>query len=75
MALHTNLARLFAKAPSRLVRYGLVNGLPGFITAESDGMLQTTGLPIEDGKVVMIYIMRNPDKLQRLIQDNTHPPE
>ncbi len=27
---------------------------------------QTTGLQIDDGKVVAIYVMRNPDKLQRV---------
>jgi RNA polymerase sigma-70 factor (ECF subfamily) len=48
-----------------------VNGLPGFVTRESDNELQTTGLQIEDGKIVAIYVMRNPDKLQR-VGDTAH---
>jgi RNA polymerase sigma-70 factor (ECF subfamily) len=40
-----------------------VNGLPGFLTREADGMLQTTALLIEDDRVKAIYVMRNPDKL------------
>lgn len=55
-------------APPELVRYGFVNGLPGFVTREPDGMLQTTALLIEDGLIRAIYIMRNPDKLRHLEQ-------
>jgi RNA polymerase sigma-70 factor (ECF subfamily) len=40
--------------------------LPGFVTVEQDGVLQTTALQIEDGKIVAIYVMRNPDKLRHL---------
>jgi RNA polymerase sigma-70 factor (ECF subfamily) len=66
MALHAQLAGIFAQNPSRLVRYGLISGLSGFISVEPDGMLQTTALQIDDGKVSAIYVVRNPDKLQRL---------
>src|SRR3569833_715281 len=66
MRAHIGLARLFAKGPSQIVRYGLINGLPGFVTREADGELQTTALQIEDGKVVAVYVMRNPDKLRRI---------
>ncbi len=66
MRLHASLAHLFAKEASRMVRYGIINGLPGFITIEPDDTLQTTALQIEDGKIVAIYIMRNPDKLRHL---------
>jgi RNA polymerase sigma-70 factor (ECF subfamily) len=51
---------------STLVRFGFVNGLPGFVTREADGELQTTALDIEDGKIAAIYVMRNPDKLKHL---------
>lgn len=60
------LAAFVRKRPSQLVRYGLINGLPGFITQEADGELQTTALAIENGKIVAIYVMRNPDKLRHL---------
>jgi RNA polymerase sigma-70 factor (ECF subfamily) len=63
---HIGLARLFAKGPSQIVRYGLVNGLPGFVTREADNELQTTALQIEAGKIVAVYVMRNPDKLRRV---------
>jgi RNA polymerase sigma-70 factor, ECF subfamily len=51
---------------SKLVRAGFVNGLPGFITLEADGELQTTALEIEDGKIAAIYVVRNPEKLKHL---------
>ena len=51
---------------SKLVRFGFINGLPGFVTLEADGELQTTALDIEDGRITAIYVMRNPDKLRHL---------
>lgn len=63
---HALLARIFTKTMSRLVRYGFINGLPGFITIEADRRLQTTALEIADGKIVGIYVTRNPDKLRHL---------
>jgi RNA polymerase sigma-70 factor (ECF subfamily) len=51
---------------STLVRLAFVNGLPGFVTLEADGHLQTTALDIEDGRIAAIYVMRNPDKLRHL---------
>jgi RNA polymerase sigma-70 factor (ECF subfamily) len=50
---------------SRLVRYGFINGLPGFVTVEQD-VMQTTALAIEDGKISAIYVTRNPEKLRHL---------
>jgi RNA polymerase sigma-70 factor (ECF subfamily) len=41
------------------------------VTREGDNLLQTTGLQIEDGRIVAIYVMRNPDKLQR-VGDTAH---
>ncbi|WP_077960728.1 sigma-70 family RNA polymerase sigma factor [Ensifer adhaerens] len=66
MKVHEQLAALFAKHGSTLVRAGFINGLPGFVTREADGELQTTALEIENGKVVAIYVVRNPDKLVHL---------
>ena len=66
MRVHTGLAALFARQRSELVRTAFVNGLPGFVTREADGEFQTTALEIADGKVVAIYVMRNPEKLRHL---------
>jgi RNA polymerase sigma-70 factor (ECF subfamily) len=66
MKVHAYLADLFRKNGSKLVRAGFVNGLPGFVTLEADGELQTTALEIEDGKIAAIYVVRNPDKLKHL---------
>jgi len=66
MKVHEFLAAHFRQNGSRLVRAGFVNGLPGFITLEADGELQTTALDVEDGKIAAIYVVRNPDKLRHL---------
>ncbi len=72
MQFHASLARLFARKMSQIVRYGLINGLPGFVTIEPDDTLQTTALQVEDGKIVAIYVMRNPDKLRHIGDSFTH---
>jgi len=72
MQLFARFASVFAVSRSRLVRYGFINGLPGFVTIEQGGLLQTTALQIEDGKVSGIYVVRNPDKLQHLRDASVH---
>lgn len=49
-----------------LLHEGLIDGLPGFVTRENDGIPQTTALEIEDGKIKAIYVVRNPEKLRHL---------
>ncbi|MEO8882363.1 MAG: sigma-70 family RNA polymerase sigma factor [Devosia sp.] len=67
MEAFARLAELLrSRQPSELIRYGLINGLPGFVTREADGELQTTAIDTRDGKIVGVYVMRNPDKLRRL---------
>jgi RNA polymerase sigma-70 factor, ECF subfamily len=72
MRLHEALAPIYADNMSQLVRYGIINGLPGFVTIEHGDTIQTTALQIEDGKVVAIYVTRNPDKLRHLGGDAIH---
>lgn len=66
MKVHKALAALFVKRKSVLVRTGFISGLPGFVTRESDGELQTTAFEIEGDRIVAIYVIRNPDKLKHL---------
>lgn len=60
------IGRLLRGQYGALLRFAWINGLPGFVTRENDGVLQTTALLIEDGRVKAIYVMRNPDKLHHL---------
>jgi RNA polymerase sigma-70 factor (ECF subfamily) len=66
MELQAGLARFFAKGGSQILCYGMINGLPGFVTREADGLLQTTALEIDGDRISHVYIVRNPDKLERL---------
>jgi RNA polymerase sigma-70 factor (ECF subfamily) len=72
MRLHAALAKIFAATMSRLVRYGFVNGLPGFITIEQGAAIQTTALEIEGDRIVAIYVTRNPEKLRHLRDHTAH---
>ena len=66
MRVHEQLSKYFQKNGSTFVRAAFINGLPGIVTRESDGELQTTALEIEGGKIAAIYVVRNPDKLRHL---------
>ena len=72
LKLHAGLASIFAAYMSQIVRYAFINGLPGFVTVEHGGVLQTTALQIDDGKIVAIYVTRNPDKLRHLGSEAIH---
>ncbi len=71
MELFARFASAFAANRSRLVRFGFINGLPGFITIEQGDVLQTTALEIVDGQIVAVYAVRNPDKLKH-VADTLH---
>ena len=66
MKLLRHIAELYAGYPPQSVRYASINGLPGFVTVELDGSMQTTALMIEDAKIRGIYATRNPDKLRHV---------
>lgn len=72
MRLFASLASLFSSDMSVLVRYGLINGLPGFVTREQGDTLQTTALAIEGSQIAAIYVVRNPDKLRHLDTASIH---
>lgn len=44
MKLFEHLGRVFQKGDSKLIHVGFINGLPGYISLESDGELSTTAL-------------------------------
>lgn len=66
MRLHQSLTTIFGKYGSTLIRTAMINGLPGFVSREADGEVQTTALEIENGVVTAIYVVRNPEKLRHL---------
>jgi RNA polymerase sigma-70 factor (ECF subfamily) len=71
MRFQTAIARFVAGTTPGAVRYGFINGLPGFVTVEHDGM-QTSAFEIADGKIAGVYVMRNPDKLRHLGGEAVH---
>ncbi|HTI02422.1 MAG TPA: sigma-70 family RNA polymerase sigma factor [Acidisoma sp.] len=57
------LARKRMGDPAPLLHFGRINGLPGYVTLEPDGLPQATALEIAEGRITAIYIIRNPEKL------------
>jgi RNA polymerase sigma-70 factor, ECF subfamily len=49
-----------------MLRFSLVNGLPGLIVYLPDGHLQTVAFDIEENRIRRIYSVSNPDKLKHL---------
>ncbi|WP_035485177.1 sigma-70 family RNA polymerase sigma factor [Geminicoccus roseus] len=66
LRLFEGLSRKYAGAMARMIRLVRIDGLPGYVSLARDGFLQTTALAIEDGRIIAIYITRNPDKLGRI---------
>ena len=66
--------RLFAglhrklTTPAVFVRATWIDGLPGYISYDRDGILQTTAIAIEDSRITAVYITRNPDKLSQVLR-------
>jgi RNA polymerase sigma factor (sigma-70 family) len=67
LRLYDGLTRKLGVQRGELFRTLWIDGLPGYLSHERDGVLQTTALQIEDGRITAIYITRNPDKLQRVM--------
>ncbi|MDB5654531.1 MAG: polymerase sigma factor SigJ [Tardiphaga sp.] len=67
LRLYVGLRRKLGVQGDSLFRPLWIDGLPGYLSHERDGVLQTTALQIEDGRITAIYITRNPDKLQRVV--------
>ncbi|MEO1090679.1 MAG: sigma-70 family RNA polymerase sigma factor [Pseudomonadota bacterium] len=45
------------------VRLAWIDGLPGYVSRDPQGVLQTTAFAIEDRRIVAIFVTRNPEKL------------
>lgn len=48
------------------LRFDTINGLPGLIVSDPDGLVQTTAFEIDGEVITAIYIVRNPDKLRHI---------
>lgn len=48
------------------LRQAWIDGLPGYLSRDVDGILQTTAVQIDGGRIVAVYVTRNPDKLRHL---------
>ena len=72
LRLYDGMARKFAANPPVYIEPAWIDGLPGYVSRERDDVLQTTALGIEDGRIVAIYITRNPEKLSAVAKAYPH---
>ena len=63
LRLFASLARKYGSDAFEYIRPMWIDGLPGYASLERGRVLQTTALAIEDGRIVDIFVTRNPDKL------------
>lgn len=66
LRLFGGLFRKLVAKPAVLVQPVWIDGLPGYVSLERDGVPQTTALEIEDGRINGIFITRNPCKLGQI---------
>jgi RNA polymerase sigma-70 factor, ECF subfamily len=57
------IARKNPALPDIEARPAAINGLAGFVMREDDGAISTLAIEHRDGRIVTIYVTRNPDKL------------
>ena len=60
------IARKNPALPTLKVRAATINGMPGFVMREINGLMDTMALDVRDGRIAAIYIVRNPDKLRHV---------
>ncbi len=64
--LYACIARNTGGAPPRWSRQLVINGLPGRLSVEHDGTLQTIAFELVHDRIAAIYVVRNPEKLAHL---------
>jgi RNA polymerase sigma-70 factor, ECF subfamily len=52
-----------ARRPPQSMRMALVNGAPGLVMLDADGLLTVIAFTIDAGRITALDVMRNPDKL------------
>jgi RNA polymerase sigma-70 factor (ECF subfamily) len=60
------IARKNPALPAIQARAATINGLAGFVLREQDGSIDTMAFEHHDGRIVAIYVTRNPDKLRHV---------
>ncbi|MDE3748271.1 MULTISPECIES: sigma-70 family RNA polymerase sigma factor [Methylobacterium] len=66
LRLYAGVRRKWGDGRAALVAFVWIDGLPGYVSRERGGLLQTTALAIENGRIDAIYVTRNPDKLRHV---------
>jgi len=56
----------FARRPPRQVRMALVNGSPGLVLTDADGVLTVLALTADAGRITAIDVIRDPAKLGKV---------
>ena len=52
-----------ARRPPRTIGMVTVNGAPGLVLRDADGVLSVISFTIDGGRITAIDVVRNPDKL------------
>ena len=64
----------FGRRPPRWMRVALVNGAPGLVIRDADGVLSVMALTVDAGRITAIDVIRDPGKLTGLRGfDDDHP--
>lgn len=63
----------FARRPPRSIRLVTVNGAPGLVLRDADGMLTVLAITVDASRIVALDAIRNPDKLAAVPDAGTIP--
>ena len=54
---------MLTRHPPRRLRTATVNGAPGLVVVDADGVLSVISFTVDGGRITAIDVVRNPDKL------------
>ncbi|MGW3404668.1 hypothetical protein [Streptomyces zhihengii] len=60
----------YTRRPSEDVTVAAVNGAPGLVVRDLDGVLAVVSVTVDAGRITAVDVVRNPDKLT-----SVHPPD
>ncbi len=64
----------FARRPPRSLGVATVNGAPGLVLRDADGVLTVLAVTVDAGRIVSVDAIRNPDKLTAVPEPGAIPP-
>lgn len=62
------ISQIPGKSETKLQQLAYINGLPGFVSREDNGHVETTAFEINEGRIDRIFVERDPERSDHLVE-------